>query len=463
MNSLRLCGHEDIDEGFLKTRRGTIKRKRTVETETISSKRQMIEDTLDTQFQKQSSLEEQSQPETYHSLDYNKEQCAFNLPESDHTYCNLEDQNIQMSEGDECSCQQALCVKCKRRVIQTIEENENLRNENAKLKESLDSVRKNNSSDNFSIDKIKDSDYLVKLHTGLDNFKVFEWIYDQVKDKVPYMQYYKGPESHDVKRYQVTKCKKPGPERILSAENELLLTLIKLRLNLNSQFLAFMFGVSPRLVTTIISTWLPLLSLELKPLIHWPTREEAERYYPDCFKKYKNVIAITDCTEMPIQRPSLALANGQIYSFYKGRPTCKLLVACTPVGTVSFISHSAGGAMSDKRLVKESGIISKFEPGDTVLADRGFNIQELLLPRQVKLVIPPFLKKKKQFTIEDDTRTKQVANARIHIERVIGRLKDYDILKCEQPLDMVDLFDHIATVVCALINLQEPIIPLNSQ
>ena len=60
----RPCGHEDIDKGFLKTRRGTIKRKRTVETETISSKRQMIEDTVDTQFQKQSSLEEQSQPET---------------------------------------------------------------------------------------------------------------------------------------------------------------------------------------------------------------------------------------------------------------------------------------------------------------------------------------------------------------------------------------------------------------
>lgn len=101
----RLCGDEDIDEGFLKTRRGTIKRKRTVKTETINSKRQMIEDTVDTQFQKQSSLEEQSQPETNHSLDYNTEQCVFNLPESDHTYCNLEDQNYQISAGDECSCQ----------------------------------------------------------------------------------------------------------------------------------------------------------------------------------------------------------------------------------------------------------------------------------------------------------------------------------------------------------------------
>ena len=125
------------------------------------------------------------------------------------------------------------------------------------------------------------------------------------------------------------------------------------------------------------------------------------------------MIAIIDCTEVPIQRPSLALANGQIYSFYKGRPTAKLLVACTPVGTVSFLSSGAEGAMSDKRLVKEGGILSKFEPGDTVLADRGFNIQELLLPYQVNLAIPPFLKKK--FSLEEDARTKLVANARIHI------------------------------------------------
>ena len=173
------------------------------------------------------------------------------------------------------------------------------------------------------------------------------------------------------------------------------------------------------------------------------------------------MIAIIDCTEVPIQRPSLALANGQIYSFYKGRPTAKLLGACTPVGTVSFLSSGAGGAMSDKRLVKESGILSKFEPGDTVLADRGFNIQELLLPYRANLAIPPFLKKKKQFSLEEDARTKQVANARIHIERVIGRVKDFDILTSELPLDMFDLFDHMAVVICALVNLQEPVIPLH--
>ena len=67
--------------------------------------------------------------------------------------------------------------------------------------------------------------------------------------------------------------------------------------------------------------------------------------------------------------------------------------------------------MSDKRIAKESGILSKFVPGDTILADRGLNIQELLLPYQVNLAIPPFLTKKKQFSLEEDARTKQVGNA----------------------------------------------------
>ena len=49
----------------------------------------------------------------------------------------------------------------------------------------------------------------------------------------------------------------------------------------------------------------------------------------------------------------------------------------------------------------------------------------------------------------------------IHIERVIGRMKDFQIMKAELPLDIFDLFDHIATVVGALVNLQRPIVPLH--
>ena len=97
--------------------------------------------------------------------------------------------------------------------------------------------------DKYSIDKIKDSDTLLKLHTGLDSYALFDWTFNHVKDKVGFIQYYKGPDSHNVKRYQVNKGRKPGPERMLSPENELLITLMKLRLNLNSQFLGHLFGI----------------------------------------------------------------------------------------------------------------------------------------------------------------------------------------------------------------------------
>jgi len=115
--------------------------------------------------------------------------------------------------------------------------------------------------------------------------------------------------------------------------------------------------------------------------------------------------------------------------------------------------------MSDKDLVKRSGIVDLFSPGDTLLADRGFNIQELLLHKGVKLVIPPFLKTKKQFSNTDDQRTKQVANAKIHVERVIGRMKDFDIMKAELPLEMFDSLVTV-TVTAVLVNLQPPIVPL---
>ena len=119
--------------------------------------------------------------------------------------------------------------------------------------------------------------------------------------------------------------------------------------------------------------------------------------------------------------------------------------------------------MSDKDLVKRSGIVDLFSPGDTLLADRGFNIQELLPHKGVKLVIPQFLKAKKQFSNADDQSTKQAASARILVERVIGRMKDFYIMKAELPLEMFDIFDHIVPVTAALVNLQPPIVPLKSR
>ena len=135
-------------------------------------------------------------------------------------------------------------------------------------------------------------------------------------------------------------------------------------------------------------------------------------------------------------------------------------MSCTPAGIVSFISPGQGGLASDRKIVEDCGILDKFEHNDICMADRGFNIQDLLLSREVKLVIPPFTKGRTQFVKGKVEQTSSVARARIHIERVVGWIKDFRILNFRVPLTMVDLLDDIFTKTSALVNLTPPLVPL---
>ena len=59
-------------------------------------------------------------------------------------------------------------------------------------------------------------------------------------------------------------------------------------------------------------------------------------------------------------------------------------------------------------MTETSGILDLFGAGDICLADRGFNIQDLLLSHGCKLVIPPFTQQGKQFTTQKAVKTKLV-------------------------------------------------------
>ena len=63
-----------------------------------------------------------------------------------------------------------------------------------------------------------------------------------------------------------------------------------------------------------------------------------------------------------------------------------------PSGAITFISQLYTGSISDREIIIRSGFLSqKFENGDTVIADKGFQIVDIL-PLGVKLNILPFLK-----------------------------------------------------------------------
>ena len=322
-------------------------------------------------------------------------------------------------------------------------------------------IEEMNSRPSFGIHSIKHSDDLVKVYTGLPTYALFSWLFEEVKEPAKNMNYFRGEKSSSDKYYQVNDKNKPGPKRKLCLEDELFITLIKLRHNVNIEFIAGLFNVSASLISVTITTWISLLALELKPLIYWPSQEQLKRYYPECFRRYgDNVCAIIDASEVQTERPSMTSANSVLYSNYKQRHTFKVLVACTPGGSISFISEAAGGDMSDVEMVRRSGILEKLKNGDKVLADKGFtNIDDFLM-KEVELIIPEFKRKDEQFSLSQNIYNADVSNARIHVERVIGRWKNFKITKGPIPLTMMNMVDKLFFVVGALVNLMGILVPI---
>ena len=79
-----------------------------------------------------------------------------------------------------------------------------------------------------------------------------------------------------------------------------------------------------------------------------------------------------------------------------------------------FVSDVYEGCISDKEIVKVSGVLDPITEGDQVVVDRGFTIEELVLERGGQLVIPPFLGQRRQFTMDETVQTKVIARAYSH-------------------------------------------------
>lgn len=137
------------------------------------------------------------------------------------------------------------------------------------------------------------------------------------------------------------------------------------------------------------------------------------------------------------------------------------MISSTPDGYINFISEGYGGRCTDILLVEKSGYLDFLSENCTVMADRGFkNIDHMLAQKKCNLVRPPSVFTNKKSTKEEVLETKRIASLRIHIERVIVRLREFKTLKPHalMHLSLVSNVDDIIIIACALINLQKLII-----
>jgi len=101
---------------------------------------------------------------------------------------------------------------------------------------------------------------------------------------------------------------------------------------------------------------------------------------------------IIDATEIFIKQPHLPEIQKMIFSSYKNHNTYKALVGIPPSGVITFVSKLFPGSILDKELTQQPDILDLLEAGDFVMADKGFDIAEYLIPRGVQLNISPFLR-----------------------------------------------------------------------
>ena len=147
--------------------------------------------------------------------------------------------------------------------------------------------------------------------------------------------------------------------------------------------------------------------------------------YTSC-KVYTEILS---CFEIFIERSSCLLSRAQTWSSYNYHNTLTYLTGIIPQGTVSFISQGWRGCASDKLITENCGILNNLLPGDLVLADCGFDIHDSLWLYCAHLNIPSFTKGRPQLSALDVETTRSITNARIHVERVIGCIRQkYTIL-----------------------------------
>ena len=77
----------------------------------------------------------------------------------------------------------------------------------------------------------------------------------------------------------------------------------------------------------------------------------------ECYKGYRGLKVVLDCTEQQCERSSDLQARKETFSNYKQRDTVKWLIGLSKNLTVNYVSQAYGGRASDKHITLDSSTL----------------------------------------------------------------------------------------------------------
>lgn len=232
----------------------------------------------------------------------------------------------------------------------------------------------------------------------------------------------------------------PNPELELPLVDELFLFLCRVVTGLQEKTLSSIFEVSLVTVNRVILTWTSYLHQVLESLSLRMTREQVQATMPDDIKLfYPQLRVIIHCTEISCETASIQSETPKNHTNFKA------LLGISPCGVVTFVSELYPGSISDGEITRRSHILQLLKPGDAVMADEGFQIEEMLSEVGATMLVPP---------LKDTLETQAFAQLRGLVDRAIRRVKEYQIWDGVVPLSLAGSVSQLWAICCLMANYQ---------
>ncbi|KAK3923568.1 LOW QUALITY PROTEIN: DNA transposase [Frankliniella fusca] len=242
-------------------------------------------------------------------------------------------------------------------------------------------------------------------------------------------------------------CDKIAPESSLKkfslcTRDRIVLTMMKIKLNISYSALAAIFdlGNSQTCANYFYDTII-VLSKVLNCMIFWPSKEDILKNMP------KSNLSLQGQFWMPmksVEKPKCIKCRIRLYSQYKKNFTAKIMMVCSPSGLITLCAGAFGGRASDRVVTKFTKVYEKCDPTDALMVDKG----------------PPFQRNKK-YSKSESVQCAKIARARVHVERVIQRVREFGLLCGKIPWNVIPYINDLVIIASALVNLSNPIMALD--
>ncbi len=160
----------------------------------------------------------------------------------------------------------------------------------------------------------------------------------------------------------------------LDPRNQILLTVIWLRVYPIHEVLAYLFGISDTTVSRIIARVLPLLEASGRDTMRLPDPGRKRRRQLDALlADTPDLAVVIDTFEQPVQRHKDRKQADTHYSGKKKRHTLKSQVAVDEeTGDVADVAESAPGPTADIKLLEQSQLLERLPAGVGGLGDLAY-------------------------------------------------------------------------------------------